>query len=530
MFNDNLNQTLLNINKINDMPNNKYEFKKLSNFKENTIKNLKLSLVKMGSDKIEGKNDLNKDENKPNKFFSSSLKNIKTLKLTKNADITYNNNDQIDINSINEEPNPFLDKSIYSPKNHLKSNNQKMKSFNLKNKTIKFQNFSKKNFKFSKFSLHKNAQSERLNDRKNEEENPSNTNKLFATEICLENTNEHSKLNSNINTNNYTYNNYLHNKSNAHLDSKKNLSTEIDKYSNNNYEDPLLIPKEDLIFEEIKKYKCFKYFTQEELNKTGAPFIYIQMNMNPNKDLKNTNKNNYGYKALNDKIFLQKLVKSGKDKIFLSKRYNKDLTNERRKEILDNIYKIKTAPDLYKRIEYVKSKKDRKKLKNYQNNFLKLVKHNITNKYYESLKDKFCEIRDVAEGKYNTNFKFIKEIEKNEENAINNINEICNKYKKYFAHKNMNKLFVKSVGPRLKLPKIKFIKITKKDYFSDDEKINKIKKKNKLFKNRKYMSKTCNKFIKDISNNESYKVKDVMLSKTNYNGFKNLKSDSSKVI
>ena len=519
-LNDNQTLTLLNINKINDITNNKNEYNTLSKAQENTIQNLKLSLAKLSSDKsIE-------DKNQGNYYISSSLKNIKA---SKNANNFYNNS-LLDNISNNEESNLKCDSS--KNKNDSISSHKNMKSFtNLKNyykgQTIKFKNFSK-----PKFSLYKKTKNEHINNSNiGKEENTSNTNKLFTTEIYLENTNENTKTNSNSNINDFTFNNYLHNnKNNIHIDSKRNLSRDSNKYSNKMYEDPLLIPKEDMIFEEIKKYKCFKYFTQEALKKTGVPFIYIQMNMNPNKDLKNINKKNYGDKSLNDKKFLQKLIKSGKDKIYLSKRYNKDLTEEKRREILDNVYRIKTAPDLYKRIQNVKGKKDRKKLKNYQNNFLKLVKHNITNKYYESLKDKFCEIREVAEGKYNTNFKFIKEIEKNEENAINNINEICNKYKKYFAHKNLSKLFIKSVGPRLKLPKIKFIQIAKKDYFSDDEKINKYKKKHINFKSRKYMSKTCNKFAKDKSKNESFRLKDISLSNTNYNRFNNLKSISTKNI
>ena len=60
-----------------------------------------------------------------------------------------------------------------------------------------------------------------------------------------------------------------------------------------------------MIFEEMKKYKCYKYFTKDALNKTSVPFIYIDMNMNPNKPIINeVNKNNNIYKSLRDNKFL----------------------------------------------------------------------------------------------------------------------------------------------------------------------------------------------------------------------------------
>ena len=44
------------------------------------------------------------------------------------------------------------------------------------------------------------------------------------------------------------------------------------------------------------------------------------------------------------------------------------------------------------------------------------------------------------------------------------------------------------------------------------------------------MSKTCNKFTKDKSKNESFRFKDISLSNTNYSRFNNLKSNSAKNI
>ena len=531
-FNNQIN-SLYNINKATEISDDNHNFNTISNNNENINKDFKLDLLKIKSIK---NFESNIESNNDNSLIPKSYKSSKIIK---DKDNNINPFEKL-LNDDETHRTIYKNDSTNNPnKSNIKEDNVNMytksKPINIKkyykSHTLKFIDFPKKKFSSRKLSLHKKIKNNNDSNKDNKdivkEVDESNyKNKLFSTEIDF----DYSNIDENPNiviTNNNINNYYKYNN-----ESKGNLSSDnYIKNKNKKYEDPLLIPKEDMIFDEIKKYKCFKYFTQESLNKTGVPFIYIEMNMSPNKGIMiNTKKNVSTEKSLNDKKFLQKLIKTGKDKIYLNKRFNKDMNDERKKEILSNVYRITTAPDFFKRIEVIKGKKDRKKLKNYQNNFLKLVKHNITNKYYESLKDKFCEIREVAEGKYNTNFKFIKEIEKNEENAINNINEICNKYKKYFAHKNLSKLFIKSVGPRLKLPKIKFIQIAKKDYFSDDEKINKYKKKHINFKSRKYMSKTCNKFTKDKSKNESFRLKDINLSNTNYNRFNNLKSNSTKNI
>ena len=200
-------------------------------------------------------------------------------------------------------------------------------------------------------------------------------------------------------------------------------NTSLNKNKKQEKENPLLIPKEDLIFEEIKNYKCFRHFTKESLSRTTVPFIYINMNMNTTKNppVKKNKSNNFNNPyQINFNNNIKKFIEY--DEVFLANKKQVFFSNEKKKEILDNIYRIPTAQDMYEKIDNVKRKKDKKKLKNYQFNFLKVVKHNITDKYYEDLKDKFNEIRHIAEGKYKTNYKFIKEVEKNEEKVIKNIN------------------------------------------------------------------------------------------------------------
>ena len=503
------NQTLFNINKIKEEFENKYIFSIMPSIKEDIDKDLDLSSYK-------SQTNIKEEEKNESNSFRKSMINIKIS----------NKNSSNPLNTlVNEEDSHKNIHKNFSSSNgkDFKIEKKIIKPFNLKNisksKSIKFMNFTNNNL--SKFSLYKNKPNINDIEIEKEEEMPTKLKKIFSTEIYLDNTNtkENTKVNIDANINTNSNNNYQNKKK-----SKRNLS--LDNNSslfNKKEEDPLLIPKEDMIFEEIKKYKCFKYFTKDELDKTGVPFIYIKMNMNPNKTINTKEKNKSLDKSLNDTRFLKKLLKTGKDKVFLSKRNNKDITDERKKEILENVYRIKTAPDFYKRIKTMKGKKDKKKLKNYQNNFLKIVKYNISNKYYESLKDKFSEIREVAEGKYSTNDKFIKEIEKNEENTINNINEICSRYKRFFATKNINKLFIKSIGPRLKLPKINFVQIAKRNFLSESKKSNnKLKKKRNLINLKKNLINGNNPLNKDSI--QSSQNKDILFSATNYKKFNIFKS------
>ena len=225
-------------------------------------------------------------------------------------------------------------------------------------------------------------------------------------------------------------------------------------------ENALLIPKEDLIFDEMKNYKCFKYFTKESLERTSVPLIYINMDMNTTKKppKKNRNKNPYQINFNND---VKKFIEY--DDVFLSKQKKIYYDDEKKKKILNDIYKVPKDEDMYDKINSFKLKKDKKKLKNYQYYFLKLVKHNINDKYYDDLRNKFNEIRNIAEKKYKTNFKFIKEIEKNEEKVIKNINKTYENFMKFSSRRTISKLLNKIGESKIDLPQIKFEKIINND-------------------------------------------------------------------
>ena len=150
-FNDNPTSSLLNINKINGLLNNKTDFKTLTNIKENTIENLQLSLEKIDQDKnIEQKDDLKETNNIKDKDIFLSLKTLKSIKIINTSNNPKNNN------SKNEESLHNSSKSDSTKiKNNLKTSKKNMKSINLQNfyksKSIKFMSLSKKNHPLSKF-------------------------------------------------------------------------------------------------------------------------------------------------------------------------------------------------------------------------------------------------------------------------------------------------------------------------------------------------------------------------------------------
>ena len=260
-------------------------------------------------------------------------------------------------------------------------------------------------------------------------------------------------------------------------------------------ENALLIPKEDMIFEEMKNYKCFKYFTKESLSRTSVPLIYINMNMNTTKNppKKIKNKNPYQINFNND---VKKFIEY--DDVFLSKQKPIFFDDEKKKQILKNVYRFPKDEDIYDKINLIKLKKDKKKLKNYQYHFLKIVQHNINDKYYEDLRNKFNEIRNLAEGKYKTNFKFIKEIEKNEEKLIKNINKTYENFMKYSTQRNIRKILNKPGRSKIDLPQIKFEKIINTDSISPIKKENHKNKKNNFisFSENKNMNRTSIKIKK----------------------------------
>ena len=191
---------------------------------------------------------------------------------------------------------------------------------------------------------------------------------------------------------------------------------------------PLLVSEEDKIFDEMKKYLCFKYEQK-------------QLNSKLNEVKKNFNKS----KAISSKM------KKNKTK-------NKIQTTDQIK--LDYLYLSTTK--MNRKIRYIKRNKERQDLAEYQNTLLDAIKPTISDYTYTHLKDKLIEIRLKNSKKYPYNYKRIKEIEIEEEDVINDFNSICEKCLKTFQRAREQKEIVHSNNLKIKLPLLNFISCLKK--------------------------------------------------------------------
>ena len=189
---------------------------------------------------------------------------------------------------------------------------------------------------------------------------------------------------------------------------------------------PLLISEEDKIFDEMKKYLCFKYEKKNLNNKS----IEIKKNLDKSK-INSTN---------------------------LKKSKNKIQTTDQIK--LDYLYLATTK--ISKKIKFVKRKKDRQELAEYQNNLLDVIKPSISDYSYTHLKNRLIEIRLKNNKKYQNNYKKIKEIENWEEDIINEFNDTCEKCLKTFKRVREQKEMVHSTNLRIKLPLLNFISCLEK--------------------------------------------------------------------
>ena len=206
---------------------------------------------------------------------------------------------------------------------------------------------------------------------------------------------------------------------------------------------PLQIPDEDKIFNEMKKYLCYKYESR-------------RINTYNNKRIKDENKFSKTKSELKIKKIKNELKAS--DKIRLNYLYLK--TNK----ISNKIYTIK-----------------RKKLKNdlitYQKNLLEVIKPSISDYSYMYLKDRLFDIRKKDDKKYQNNYQKIKAIESEEKEIINQFNETCEKCEKQFKKVKADKEILNSVDMDIKLPTMTFISCFKKNKNSESNKNDKIQNK-----------------------------------------------------
>lgn len=218
---------------------------------------------------------------------------------------------------------------------------------------------------------------------------------------------------------------------------------------------PLEIPEEDQIFEETKKYLCYKYESMR-----------LRTYNNRNNNYKKSKENKTESKI---KKIKQELKTS--DKIRLN-------------------YLYLSTNKISNKLYYIKRQKEKKDLNLYQKHLLDIVKPSLSDYSYMYLKDRLFNIRKKINKTYQNNYKKLKEIENDEEEIINQFNETCTKCVKQFKKAKEDKILLHSANLKIKLPTMNFVSCLKK-YKANN---NKNKTKTNFYKTKTNMNK--NKSIK----------------------------------
>ena len=203
---------------------------------------------------------------------------------------------------------------------------------------------------------------------------------------------------------------------------------------------PLQIPEEDKIFDEMKKYLCYKY--EKKRLKT--------YDNKKEKDEKNITKTKSEFKL---KKLRPKLKTS--DKIRLN-------------------YLYLSTNKISNKIHVIKQRKSKKDLITYQKNLLEVIKPSITDYSYMYLRDRLFNIRKKNEKKYQTNYKRIKEIETEEKDIIYQFNETCENFVRTIKKE---KEYLGGANYNVKLPKMNFVSCLQKNKNENDKYQNKKTKK-----------------------------------------------------
>ena len=199
---------------------------------------------------------------------------------------------------------------------------------------------------------------------------------------------------------------------------------------------PLLVSEEDKIFDEMKKYLCFKY----EQKKKKLHKNHIHNNHKSKETRKNIHK---------EKVNIIPKIKKLKLK----------LQNEDQKK-LDYLYLPTTK--ISRKIYHIKKKKDKQDLAQYQNNMLDIIKPSISDVAFTALKNRLIKIRITNNKKYQNNYRRLREIENEEEEVINEFNQTCTKCLNNFQTIRENKEMIHSANLTIKLPLLNFISCLKK--------------------------------------------------------------------
>ena len=183
-------------------------------------------------------------------------------------------------------------------------------------------------------------------------------------------------------------------------------------------EDPLQIPKEDEIFNELAKRK-------KTIRLTKIKFHIIEQK--------------------------KKVIK--KKKKIKGKNF--------KEKLLNRIYE--KNPVANKKMLKVKKSKEKINLNNYQNLLLKTAEPILSKDSFLHLDKIFNRLRTDNNETYEYNYPYIKDLENKEKDIIQNINEISNNYNKFLnKYKTLNEVYTYK---NIQLPKINFRRIINKEKY-----------------------------------------------------------------
>ena len=273
----------------------------------------------------------------------------------------------------------------------------------------------------------------------------------------------------NPNNNNY---NYSKNFRRMSIVGSKSI---VDNFGN--LVDPLIIPEEDKIFDELNKYNAI---TDRYSKKNKSSSLFKSIISKKEKTVESTIDDLKSLKSEKEKEIKDKIIKRNKNALnnFSKTFYNQDhfkLTIED-KELLDTLYL--TSEDYFDKLDKIKKGKKNKQLKDYQNELLDLIKPVISVYGFEKLKNKFDDINRQNRLDKVWDFEYLKSIEKNEEMIINDINYL---YNKYLSNENNKSNYFSKYNPKnfkLELPNLEFKRVLNIEDKEETEMKEFLKKKN----------------------------------------------------
>ena len=303
--------------------------------------------------------------------------------------------------------------------------------------------------------------------------------------------------------------------------------------------DPINIPEEDKIFEELKR---MKHLTKRFLRRYNLADDFMLENENKEKKkndeetIKSQNKNHKKSKGKNSESNKKDLNQKLLSKTFYNRNISKISPDSR--ELLNDLYL--TSGNYFEKLNELKKKKNSKKLKEYQNDLLDLIQPVISQNGYRRLKDKFNEIKKKNDMKKKWNYKYLQKIEDDEEKIVKKINR-C--YKNYLTDENSKDIYYTKHSLKyldLNLPNLEFVRLLQIKKEEEEERrmrnflisrnynISDINKYLKNLKQRKRKNRIKNNFIKkkykstqpSLSDNRIYRIKRISFGESNKKIFK----------